>query len=202
MDNLKEIVKDNLIRLRKENKITQLELAQQVGYSDKAVSRWETGETTPDVETLGMLAEFYNVPIATFFEKYTPRTQEEIKNDAKQKRNKFAISLLCIVSVWFVAIILFDVFHKMKSDQAWLTFIWAIPTSFLLAIIFNAIWGKRIWTFVFSSVFCWTFILSIYLQLMSYISFMIFISAVPIQAVIIIAYFIQNRKGKEDIVEK
>lgn len=192
---IKEIVKNNLIKLRKDNKLTQLELAQKVGYSDKAISRWETGETTPDVETLHTLAGLYNVDISYFFKEEHQDIQPKQKE--KNKVNKFVISLLCIVSVWFVAIILFDVLSKIEGIKAWLSFIWAIPVSFLLAIIFNSIWGKRIWTFIYASIFSWTLILAIYLQIIEYSSFMIFIAGVPIQAVIILCYCLKNRKKQK-----
>ena len=52
MKAIKEVLIENLISLRKEHKLTQLELAEKIGYSDKAVSRWEHGEVLPDVETL------------------------------------------------------------------------------------------------------------------------------------------------------
>ena len=58
---VKETVKDNLVRLRREHKLTQLELSEKINYSDKAISRWETGEVTPDVETLEQLARLYDV---------------------------------------------------------------------------------------------------------------------------------------------
>ena len=193
MENIKEIVKDNLIKLRKENKLTQLELAQKIGYSDKAISRWETGETTPDVETLNSLASLYNVPISFFFEKYSEEKQNlQKKKEEKQKVNKIAISLLCIVSVWFVAIILFDVLSKIVGARSWMAFIWAIPASFLLAIIFNAIWGKRTWTYIFASAFSWTMILALHLQFIDFSSFMIFIAGIPIQVVIILTACLKN----------
>lgn len=58
MKAIKEVLIENLISLRKEHKLTQLELAEKIGYSDKAVSRWEHGEVLPDVETLDKIAEF------------------------------------------------------------------------------------------------------------------------------------------------
>ena len=39
----------NLINLRKANKLTQLELAQKLNYSDKAISKWERGDSMPDI---------------------------------------------------------------------------------------------------------------------------------------------------------
>ena len=52
MEDIKDIVAVNLTNLRKANKITQLELAEKLNYSDKAISKWERGESLPDVVTL------------------------------------------------------------------------------------------------------------------------------------------------------
>ena len=114
MENVKEVVKNNLIKLRKDNKFTQLELAQKVGYSDKAISRWETGETTPDVETLNTLAELYNVPIAYFFEEVHEVEQPQKKKVKEKRVSKLAISLIAIVCVWFVAIILIRISKMLR----------------------------------------------------------------------------------------
>lgn len=196
MENIKEIVKNNLIKLRKDNKFTQLELAQKVGYSDKAISRWETGETTPDVETLNTLAELYNVPMSYFFEENHEEAKQITQKKEMKKVNKLIISLLCIVSAWFIAIIVFDALRKADVSSAWLSFIWAIPASFILAVTFNAIWGKKIWTLIFASILNWTLILAVYLQFKDFTSFMIFIAGVPIQACIVLAFYLIRKKKK------
>ncbi|MBO5789845.1 MAG: helix-turn-helix transcriptional regulator, partial [Clostridia bacterium] len=107
MENIREIVRENLVRFRKEKKLTQIELAEKIGYSDKAISRWETGEVTPDVETLNSLAELYGIKIAAFFEKDAKTTDKKSKEKKAKKpikiSKKFTISLISIVSVWLLA---------------------------------------------------------------------------------------------------
>lgn len=49
--------------LRKEKAITQEQLAQKLGVSNRTVSRWETGFNMPDLDILIELADFYNVEI-------------------------------------------------------------------------------------------------------------------------------------------
>ena len=58
----KEVFTDNLIGLRKEHGMTQKQLADALGISDRSVSKWETGETEPDISTLCRMAELYAVP--------------------------------------------------------------------------------------------------------------------------------------------
>ncbi len=58
-------VKDVLFQLRKKNDLTQDELAEKLFVTRQAVSRWELGETTPNIETLKMLSKLYNVSINT-----------------------------------------------------------------------------------------------------------------------------------------
>ncbi len=58
---------ENLTKERKIRSLTQKELADALGISDKTYSKWETGENEPDVETLCRLAAFYGVSPAVFF---------------------------------------------------------------------------------------------------------------------------------------
>ena len=54
-----------LYNLRTERGLSQDELAEKVFVTRQAVSRWETGETRPGVETLKLLSKFFNVSINT-----------------------------------------------------------------------------------------------------------------------------------------
>lgn len=49
--------------LRKENNLTQKELSEKLGVSDKAVSKWETGKCYPDIEVMGALALTFGVTV-------------------------------------------------------------------------------------------------------------------------------------------
>ena len=49
--------------LRKEHNMTQLQLAEKMNVTDKAVSKWERGESTPDTDTLIELAKLYNASL-------------------------------------------------------------------------------------------------------------------------------------------
>ena len=55
--------KDILLQLRTKKGLSQEQLAEQVFVTRQAVSRWETGETTPNTETLKLLSKLYDVSI-------------------------------------------------------------------------------------------------------------------------------------------
>ena len=57
--------KDILLELRTKNNLSQEELAEKVMVTRQAVSRWETGETTPNTETLKLLSKLFDVSINT-----------------------------------------------------------------------------------------------------------------------------------------
>lgn len=63
MDNINLTVAKNLSDLRKQNKLTQLEVAEKLNYSDKAVSKWEQGESLPGIEVLYRLSRLYGVSL-------------------------------------------------------------------------------------------------------------------------------------------
>ena len=57
--------KDIILELRAKNRLSQDELAEKVYVTRQAVSRWETGETIPNTETLKLLSKLFDVSINT-----------------------------------------------------------------------------------------------------------------------------------------
>ena len=76
INNQQELLAKNLAYYRKASGLTQLELAEKFNYSDKSVSKWERGESVPDVFTLKELANFFNITIEDFFSN-KPVTQKK-----------------------------------------------------------------------------------------------------------------------------
>lgn len=54
---------ENLLQLRKYNKLTQEELAEKIGVSRQAIAKWESGDTLPDLERSCQIANFFNVSL-------------------------------------------------------------------------------------------------------------------------------------------
>ncbi|HDR7436379.1 MULTISPECIES: helix-turn-helix transcriptional regulator [Bacillus] len=74
--NIHKIIADK----RKEKGITQEELAAYIGITKASVSKWETGQSYPDITFLPLLASYFNISIDELIS-YTPQMeQEDIKN--------------------------------------------------------------------------------------------------------------------------
>lgn len=54
---------ENLLLLRKQKRLTQEQVAEAVGVSRQALSKWENGESAPDIDNCIALANFYNVTL-------------------------------------------------------------------------------------------------------------------------------------------
>ena len=89
MDDIKMIIAKNIIDLRKRDGITQAELAQRLNYSDKAVSKWERGESVPDITVLKTIADIFSVKVDYLITaEHIDATLEIPKMSKRKKRNR------------------------------------------------------------------------------------------------------------------
>lgn len=72
-------IANKLVELRKKNGYSQEELAEKLGLSRQAVSKWERAESSPDTDNLIVLARLYNVSLDDLLS--TSASNEEIKED-------------------------------------------------------------------------------------------------------------------------
>ncbi len=197
MENLKEVISQNLVYLRKKNKMTQLDLCEKLAYSDKAISRWENGESLPDVETLYKISEIFEVPISYFFEVHTKE-----KSPAKQNSNdinKIIVTILSCAVVWMTAVIIYTYLTTYNSLRYWQIFVWAIPVTALVLNYCNNRWGKQKYTIFIRSLLLWSFVASIYCHFISYNLWIFFLIGPVIQAILIINQFIQPIKSNKPL---
>jgi transcriptional regulator with XRE-family HTH domain len=164
-ENIKSNIAHNLTELRKGKKLTQNELAEKFSYSDKAVSKWEHGEALPSIEVLQQLADFYGVSLDYLTHEITPANRKDFPSPNSAKVNKTVITALAVSLVWILAIVACIGSTLYYPTLYWMAFVWAIPLSFLIIIIFNAIWGPKKFRAFYVTMFSWTLITAIYLEL-------------------------------------
>lgn len=182
MKELREIIGKNLTTLRLESKMTQAELAEKLNYTDKSVSKWENGDAMPPVDTLKSLADLYGVTLDYLVtENPDEGFRDNIYSAKENNLNKLIITLLATSLVWLIATLLYVYAISLAGISFWQVFIYAVPVTAIVLIVFNGIWGKRIFTFILISVLVWTILLSIYIFFLENNPWAIFIIGVPLQ---------------------
>ncbi|HPG91842.1 MAG TPA: helix-turn-helix transcriptional regulator, partial [Clostridia bacterium] len=186
MKPLNDIIAENLTALRKANGFTQIELAEKLNYSDKSVSKWERGETVPSVEVLTEMARLYAVTLDYMVCEHADETIKYEHETKVSYNNKIIVTLLAILVIWLLAITVYLYVNMIYKVNLWIVYIWAVPASTIVGLVFNCIWGKARDRFVIMSILVWTLLASIYLQFLEYNLWGIFVLGVPLQIAIIL----------------
>lgn len=176
MEDIKSIIAGNIVQLRRKSGMTQIELAEKLNYSDKAVSKWERGESVPDISVLKNIADLFGVTVdylITAEHEEICETEQESLEDAeevarKKKRKKVMIAGMSVLLVWLVAAVIFVPLDIVMSDTMahWIAFVYAVPISMLVWLIFNAMWFNRRRNFLIISLMVWTLIAAIHLTVL------------------------------------
>lgn len=194
MEDIKEIISQNIAAIRKKRKLTQVELSEKLNYSDKAISRWEKGESLPDIETLHKLSEILEVPVASFFEENAFAEQEMPKKNTNLP-NKIMVAVLSCLVVWIVATILYVYIYTYSNIKYWQAFIWAIPVMTILLRYYNKIWGWAKVSIFLHSVTLWSLVAAIYCQFLDYNIWIMFLLGALLQVIIVLNHFIKPIKS-------
>lgn len=198
MENINEVIGTNIKELRKFNKLTQFDLAEQLNYSNKTISRWESGDIIPDVQTLNKLSEFFKIPLSHLFEPNLINKRKLTRKYRFQMGNKLTIALLFILCVWLMATVIFVHTKLTYNITLWQVFVWSIPTSAFVGLIFNNKWGKKSFNYLLISIINWTLITSIFVSAFNYTFWMLYLIGIPIQIGILLwANIAYNNKSKK-----
>jgi len=192
MEDLKQIIAKNIIDLRKRHSITQAELAEKLNYSDKAVSKWERGESIPDIAVLKSIADIFCVKVDYLITaEHTDASLELPKMSKRQKRNRKLIMGMCLMLVWLIATFVFVVLQAALPTAAlnWMAFVYAVPASLIVWLIFNSIWFNTKYNFAIISALVWSVLAVIYLSLVCIVKvnvWLMFLIGIPAQIIVIL----------------
>ena len=194
---IKENLAKNLCSHRKALKLTQLELAEKIKYSDKAVSKWERGEAVPDLYVLKELADLYGTTIDELIKEPKPDPQIALKVLPKRR---FILALAAMAIVWLVATALFTFSNTLFPSiaYAWMFFVYAVPITNIVLLAMSSYWGKTITNLLISSTLTWTMLGSIYVSFILFLPtppaslWMIFLIGIPVQ-ILLILFFLYKK---------
>lgn len=201
----------NIVSYRKHYRMTQATLAENLNYSDKAVSKWERGESVPDVQTLVQIAELFEISVNDLLvdPNELPEnlsTMERVMGKAvektlKRKPDKRIILRLSSVLVWFVALLLFVVLSSLDIPKSWVAFFYAIPVDAIVMLSLRSAWRDFRWNQFLISTVMWGGLLSIYVSLLVFFNFNIwklFLLGIPGQAAVFLWFRLYRKAPKEE----
>jgi len=171
-EKLKFQIGKNIAAHRKRCGMTQAGLAEKLNYSDKAVSKWERGESVPDVITLMQLAEQFEIGVTDLLEDPNQipedsevKIQQVVEKTLKRKASKTIILRLSSLLVWFVALFIYVVVSSFDIPNGWLPFFYAIPADAIVRLSLRSAWHDFRWNRAYISVIVWGVLLSFYVTM-------------------------------------
>ncbi len=218
MEDMKRTVAHNISTLRKHHGMTQLDLAEKLNYSDKAVSKWERGDSLPDILVLKNIADLFGVTVdylitAEHDTPPPPADQGDGQPSAPRHRFPFrvhaVITGLSVLLVWLIATFLFFIFAYALPDSLFgqlMPFVWAIPVSAIVWLVMNSIWFNRRRNYLIISLLMWSVLLGIYLTVLAFgvNLWLIFVLGIPGQAIIFMwsGMWTGAKKKLEDVLTR
>ena len=177
MDNekLKYQIGTNIAMYRKQAGLTQAGLAEKLNYSDKAVSKWERGESVPDVLTLTMLADQFEITVNDLLSDPEALPENPTNLEAamtkvsekalKRKANKTIILKLSSLLVWFVALVFYVVLSsfELTDPYSYILFPYAIPINAIVLLSLRSAWRDFRWNKALISIIVWGSLFSLHI---------------------------------------
>ena len=202
MNNIKEIFAQNLIHYRKTLGLTQLDLAERLNYSDKAISKWERGESLPDVITLKEIADMFNLTIDKLISKhtYSQATPElQVTEIKKQTIFNLKLAMLSGSAILFVAILIFVVLTLLNPEQTgnWLAFIYSIPLICIAFLLFAIFSKKKYFILLFAELLAFSISLILFLSISIPDTWLFFLIPVPVFFILYFALSLIPKNDKE-----
>ena len=197
MTDIKAIIAKNISELRIASGMTQLTLAEKLNYSDKAVSKWEHGESLPDITVLVNIAELFGVPLDYLVkEDHSPKDMP-IKKKIMHRYSRGVITMVAIVGVWLIAVFAFVLISLISTStkHQWLAFVYAVPVTAIVWLVLNSIWFNTKRNYLIISLLMWSILICI--QLTLYIFNigveLIYLVGAPAQIIILLCAFIKKK---------
>ena len=186
---IKEIISRNIVNLRKEKGLTQIELADALHYSNKAISKWEKGDSLPDAETLYEIAKFFNVSIEFLFTNHDEVIlNKEQANKIRKKEIIFYTSLVTIVGLLvysFIALIFSIIPQLSKNNVITILLLDGAGVIAIILIIQICLKVKKYITLLLS-LLIWNLTIGLSLLFWEYSINYIYVIAILLQIIVII----------------
>lgn len=192
MQDVKATLARNIAALRTAHGMTQLEFAEKLNYSDKAVSKWERAESMPDITVLLQIAAIFGVTLDALVSEDPaaiaqreeapaplPLTEEEqaaaAAAEEEERRAAVAranadrahamIAWMSVLLIWFIATSVYVLIAVLAPAPQfhYLAFVYAIPASAIVWLVFNSIWFRPRRNYFIISLLVWSLLAALVL---------------------------------------
>ncbi len=186
MDDLAHIIGNNLAELRKRKRLTQQELSQEIGYSDKSLSKWELGNAMPHIDVLKTIADYYGVTVDFLITDGAARSKKNEIQEEKTNRNKIVITCMAATFILLCGVVIY-VYNliAVEDTKSWVYFFWCAPICFFITAFLDfRFWGRNLGFWILTSLFVWTLLLAVCLHIFIYEGdqlWYLFLVGIPVQ---------------------
>ena len=95
---------ENLYELRKKEGLSQEEFAEKIDVSRQTVSKWEMGQTTPEMDKLILISKLFNVSLDELTENIVDNNYRSEQSPKRTKKNYIAIKVIIVLLIIYLAI--------------------------------------------------------------------------------------------------
>lgn len=146
---------------RKAKGLTQLRLAEKINYTDKAVSKWERGESVPDTYTVLKIAQALDTSVSALIGEGKIETDFTENSAYKKKRLKIIsvfVPAISAIGVFFICSVIHLALKNVPStvEYANLSYVLAVPIMFIVLTVLSFIWWNRTAQFICLSGLIWS----------------------------------------------
>ncbi len=192
MEQLKIVFASNLIRLRTQAGMTQLQLAEHLNYSDKSVSKWERGDAVPDLIVTKAIADLFGVTVDFLLQSHDQWEPKPVE----KKADTGVITAIVQVGIWTAAVILFVIFWLL-NQYPWIIFVAALPVSLLTLLILNAVFKRKQYQKLIVSLFVVSVFALFYSLFWEYHPWQILIVLIPSLVIVWLSFHTVKIKDKK-----
>lgn len=191
MDELRQTVAANIIRLRAARGMTQAELGEALSYSDKSVSKWERAAALPDLLVLKKMAELFGVQVDYFLHEHHEPTPDGMPLKGDFPDYSMIIGV-CVASIFTVAVLAFVILWLLGHIE-WLVLASAVPVTLIAVLVLNSIWREGKGNVYIVMTLLLSILLLIYLIFMRWNIWQLFFVLIPAELVVYLSFHIRKK---------
>ena len=197
---LRAVIAANMAELRRRQGMTQLELAEKLNYTDKAVSKWERGDSVPDIAVLKQIADLFGVTVDYLLQEKHEAPAPTTAHAESRRHARGIITWLAVLLVWMSATVVFVVTKLAAPEMPgmWLAFVAAVPVSMVVWLVFNTVWFRHGRNYLIISLLMWSALATLHVSLLmsgfNYRIWLIYTLGIPGQVIILLWSNVKKKK--------